>query len=464
MTWVLLSQWRVRVLLVACLIGPAGFVAVVQPTEFAALRHHLRPLDERHRLGRAAGDPRFRRPLRASAADLADRRRRVRRGGPSGYLAPLAGGGPLVPADLRRGEDAGQPHCHRAAGGGAGCFRHRRRARLGRGQPLVGLDGHLLSSGAAAGKVLLAWICVLAPTFALGAIGLLGSVAFGRLPMGLLLPVLVALAMDVAQLLPLPIAVRIALPSYGFIAWIGLFTDPVQLGPLLISSVVSLIRPCPARWPTCCSCGATSPTPPTTAPGRRALICWGPAAGRGAPGDGRRDHLVGPAGGFGHRPGQDSASVLLPRSPTCTGYRPARCTTRTSPSRSWAAAACTKGTGRGRSGRSGERLALRHRVASSRRRGPWICRLRTRCQLGRAIPGGRRRTNSGERVFHGAYHHRRRTEPAVAIRRQRRSAQLVRLVPAHGEQHAIGELLGGSPAAACQRTARSVRPLAVLLA
>ncbi len=73
--------------------------------------------------------------------------------------------------------------------------------------PLIGLDGHLLSPGDAAGKVLLAWLVALAPTLALAAIGLLGSVALGRNPMGLLLPALVALAMQVAQMLPLPVCV-----------------------------------------------------------------------------------------------------------------------------------------------------------------------------------------------------------------------------------------------------------------
>jgi ABC-2 type transport system permease protein len=106
--------------------------------------------------------------------------------------------------------------------------------------PLVGLDGHLLGAGDAAGKVLLAWLCALAPTLALAAIGLLGSVALGRSPMGLLLPVLVAIAMDLAQLLPLPVAVRLSLPSYAFIAWSGLFTSPAQLGPVLISVGISL--------------------------------------------------------------------------------------------------------------------------------------------------------------------------------------------------------------------------------
>lgn len=106
---------------------------------------------------------------------------------------------------------------------------------------LVGLDGHQLAGWDAGGKVLLAWVCVLAPTLALAAIGLLGSVALGRSPMGLLLPMLAALGMQVAQLLPLPVTVRLALPGYAFISWNGLFTDPQQLGPLLIGIAVSLV-------------------------------------------------------------------------------------------------------------------------------------------------------------------------------------------------------------------------------
>ncbi|WP_037908953.1 ABC transporter permease [Actinacidiphila yeochonensis] len=107
--------------------------------------------------------------------------------------------------------------------------------------PLVGLDGHLLSSSDAAGRVLLAWACALAPTLALAGIGLLGSVALGRSPMGLLLPALVALAMQLAQMLPLPVALRVALPGYAFISWNGLFTAPGQLRPLLIGVVVALV-------------------------------------------------------------------------------------------------------------------------------------------------------------------------------------------------------------------------------
>ncbi|WP_030186053.1 ABC transporter permease [Streptomyces sp. NRRL S-813] len=106
--------------------------------------------------------------------------------------------------------------------------------------PLVGLDGHLLTPEDAAVKVLLAWVCILAPTLALAGIGLLGSVMLDRSPMGLLLPALVAIIMQVTQMLPLPVAVRLALPGYAFISWNGLFTSPTQLAPLLIAVAVSL--------------------------------------------------------------------------------------------------------------------------------------------------------------------------------------------------------------------------------
>jgi ABC-2 type transport system permease protein len=107
-------------------------------------------------------------------------------------------------------------------------------------RPLVGLDGHLLAPGPAAGAVLLAWSSALAPTLAFAAVGLLGSVALGRSPMGLVMPALLALLLQIAQLLPLPVVVRVALPSYAFIAWRGLFTDPAQTGPLIIGVAVSL--------------------------------------------------------------------------------------------------------------------------------------------------------------------------------------------------------------------------------
>ncbi|GAB4001670.1 ABC transporter permease [Nocardioides ultimimeridianus] len=117
------------------------------------------------------------------------------------------------------------------AGGLAGAGAH----------PLIGLDGHQLSSATAGRTVLLAWLCVLAPTAAFGAVGLLGSVLFGRSPVGLALPALLALGLALAQLLPLPVAVRLALPSQALLGWRGLFTDPASTGGLWAGVVVCLV-------------------------------------------------------------------------------------------------------------------------------------------------------------------------------------------------------------------------------
>lgn len=107
-------------------------------------------------------------------------------------------------------------------------------------RPLVGLDGHMFSGSEVLGRYLFAWLCVLAPTLAFSAVGFLGSVALGRSPIGLLLPALLAVALSLVQLLPLPVAVRLDLPSQAFIAWRGLFTSPTQTGPLVVGIVVAL--------------------------------------------------------------------------------------------------------------------------------------------------------------------------------------------------------------------------------
>lgn len=108
-------------------------------------------------------------------------------------------------------------------------------------RPLTGLDGHQLPPADAAGKLLLAWLCVLAPILAFAAIGLLAGVIFGRSPIGLLLAAFGGLGMQLAsQVLPMPVAVRLALPSFAFLSWNGLFTSPPMLGPLLTGIAVSL--------------------------------------------------------------------------------------------------------------------------------------------------------------------------------------------------------------------------------
>ena len=235
----LLSQWRIRLLLLACWIAPAAYVAVVSlqsmlPTDtvFGRWMHatgwagSLVVLDFSCSwalpllTALVAGDVFAAEDRLGTWRHLLVAVRSPRRIFVAKGLASLTVILLLV-AGL-------------AASGIAGGL-----AAVGN-RPLVGLDGHLLAPADAAGTVLLAWACVLAPTLAFAAVGLLGSVALGRSPMGLLVPALLAFALQLAQLLPLPVAVQLALPSHAFLAWRGLFTSPVQAGPLLIGLAVSL--------------------------------------------------------------------------------------------------------------------------------------------------------------------------------------------------------------------------------
>jgi ABC-2 type transport system permease protein len=106
--------------------------------------------------------------------------------------------------------------------------------------PLPGLDGHLMDRGVLARTVLLAWLSIVPPTLAFSAVGLLGSVALGRSPLGLLLPVVLALVLEGLALMPVPVAVRVALPMSAFTGYRGLLTDPVQQAPVWIGVAVSL--------------------------------------------------------------------------------------------------------------------------------------------------------------------------------------------------------------------------------
>jgi ABC-2 type transport system permease protein len=235
----LLSQWRIRVLLVACWIAPAAFVALVSlqsqlPTDtvFGRSMHATGwagslvvlvfsctwalPLLTSLVAGDVfAAEDRLGTWRHLLVAVRSPRRIFVTKGLASLTVLLLLVAGLAVSG---------------IAGGLASVGDH----------PLVGMDGHLLAPADAAGTVLLAWVCVLAPTLAFAAIGLLGSVALGRSTMGLLLPALLAFALQLAQLLPLPVAVQLALPSHAFLAWRGLFTSPAQAGPIVVGLVVSL--------------------------------------------------------------------------------------------------------------------------------------------------------------------------------------------------------------------------------
>ncbi|CAI9415065.1 ABC transporter permease [Nocardioides sp. T2.26MG-1] len=106
--------------------------------------------------------------------------------------------------------------------------------------PLPGLDGHAMGSAELCRTVLLAWLTALPPTLAFSAVGLLGSVALGRSPLGLLMPVVLALVLEGVQLMPVPAALRVALPMNAFLGYRGLLTSPTQLETLWIGVGVSL--------------------------------------------------------------------------------------------------------------------------------------------------------------------------------------------------------------------------------
>lgn len=235
----LLAQWRIRLLVLACWLGPAGFVAVVS-------RQSSLPSDTV--FGRWMGQTGWAGSLVVLSFSC-------------GWVLPLVTS--LVAGDVFAAEDRVGTWRHLLV-----VVRSPRRVFVTKSlagltvvvvlaaglavsgvvgglaavgdRPLVGLDGHLLGPGQAAGAVFLAWAAALAPTLAFAAVGLLGSVALGRSPMGLLLPALLALALQLVQLLPLPVAVRAALPSYAFLAWRGLFTAPAQTAPLVVGVVVAL--------------------------------------------------------------------------------------------------------------------------------------------------------------------------------------------------------------------------------
>lgn len=108
-------------------------------------------------------------------------------------------------------------------------------------QQLAGLSGTLLSSGAALQAVALSWATVLAPTFAVAAMAVLVSVLSRSSWVGVALPVLGVLVLNLLGLLSVIDPVRALLPTSGFAAWHGLVRDDTYTGPILDSVLVSAV-------------------------------------------------------------------------------------------------------------------------------------------------------------------------------------------------------------------------------
>lgn len=117
-------------------------------------------------------------------------------------------------------------------------------------QPLVGLNGMLLSAGDCLLFVLIAWIVSLLPLLAFTSIAVLFSVATRNGILGVLGPLLVALAMQLLALIGKGGIVHVLLVGSAFDDWHGLLTSQRFYGPLIEGSLVSVV------WIAACLGGA----------------------------------------------------------------------------------------------------------------------------------------------------------------------------------------------------------------
>jgi ABC-2 type transport system permease protein len=118
------------------------------------------------------------------------------------------------------------------------------------GQALVGLNGKLLSAGDLLLFVSVAWLVSALPLLAFISIGVLFSVTTRNGIIGVLGPLLVALAMQLLALIGKGTIVHVLLVGSAFDDWHGLVTSQRFYGPLLDGSLVSLV------WIAACLGGA----------------------------------------------------------------------------------------------------------------------------------------------------------------------------------------------------------------
>jgi ABC-2 type transport system permease protein len=108
-------------------------------------------------------------------------------------------------------------------------------------QPLVGLSGTLIPSGEALWLVLASWALITLPALAFTSLALLFSVATRSGIVGVLAPVLIALAMQLLALIGRGSIVHALLLASAFDIWHGLLAAPRFYAPLLIAAGVSLL-------------------------------------------------------------------------------------------------------------------------------------------------------------------------------------------------------------------------------
>ena len=163
----------------------------------------------------------------------------------------------------------------------------------------------------------------------------------------------------------------------------------------------------------------------TTASGRRVLVAAAAPAGRPARGrPSRSSPPRPPATRLRDRPGASSRPRSRPSFAHLYRCRPSELhRPDVTEAQLQATAACDKGGDRVADRGPGQRLALRRDLAPPGVDADGLGDLPARRHRRRAVRRRRRRTEGGQRLLPGAHPDRRRTEPAVAVRRLRRPAR-----------------------------------------
>jgi ABC-2 type transport system permease protein len=107
--------------------------------------------------------------------------------------------------------------------------------------PLINLSGMLLSPDEAMSRVTLAWASILPPAFGFTAFAVLLSVTSRNSLVGVGVPVVIGLTMQLAALMDGPEVIRRLLITSSFVAWHGLLAEPPYYRPLLDGTIVSTV-------------------------------------------------------------------------------------------------------------------------------------------------------------------------------------------------------------------------------
>lgn len=106
-------------------------------------------------------------------------------------------------------------------------------------EPLVGVSGQLIAPERALTLVVASWAIALMPALGFTALGVFFSVATRYAPVGVGLPVVIGLLMQLVGLTQAPVLVRMLLLTTPFTAWRGLFAVEPFHGPVVWAVLVS---------------------------------------------------------------------------------------------------------------------------------------------------------------------------------------------------------------------------------